>query len=75
MKEKFNLKDVKHALKKEELRAIHGGCGCGAPAGQHCYIVNGQVHNIFGCAPGLTCVPNPLWNQNNNSDWIHGICT
>lgn len=72
MKKKLNYKDVKLALKREELRNIKGG-GCGAPAGQHCYIVNGQVHNIFGCAPGLTCVPN--WNQNNNGGWISGTCT
>jgi hypothetical protein len=61
---KISLKNITEGLKRDEMRMIQGGSGCGAGVGIHCYV----GHNIFNCAPSLKCVPNPRYGGTN------GIC-
>jgi hypothetical protein len=65
---KINLKHLTAGLKRDQLRMIHGGSGCGSPVGSFCY----PGHNIFNCAQGLTCVAgqNPYWPGNEQI----GVC-
>lgn len=44
-------------MKREEMRMIKGGCGCGAGLGSSC-IPNSPV---FNCAAPLKCIPKPLF--------------
>jgi hypothetical protein len=63
---KISLKNISEGLKRDEMRMIQGGSGCGAPAGSHCYL----NHGIFNCAPALRCVPKPEYS----GDIYNGIC-
>jgi hypothetical protein len=64
---KISLKNITEGLKRDEMRMIQGGSGCGAGVGSHCYL----NHAIFNCAPYLRCLPNPQ----SSTDKYTGICT
>lgn len=57
---KISLKNIIEGLKRDEMRTIQGGSGCGYPAGGFCYV----GHNIFNCAVGLTCVRDNRYSNN-----------
>ncbi|RED25287.1 hypothetical protein BD847_2036 [Flavobacterium cutihirudinis] len=63
---KISLKNITEGLKRDEMRMIQGGSGCGSPAGSFCYL----NHGIFNCAPALKCVPKPQYP----GDPYTGIC-
>jgi hypothetical protein len=54
---KISLKNITEGLKRDEMRMIQGGSGCGSSAGSFCYV----GHGIFNCATGLKCVLNPQY--------------
>ncbi|RED25286.1 hypothetical protein BD847_2035 [Flavobacterium cutihirudinis] len=54
---KISLKNIFEGMKREEMRMIQGGCGCGAGLGHSC-IPNSPV---FNCAAPLKCIPKPLF--------------
>lgn len=51
--QKITLGDVKNALKRDEMRAITGGCGGSSDWMKCCW--NG-THNCSTCAQGSVCV-------------------
>ncbi|PKB17082.1 hypothetical protein [Flavobacterium sp. 5] len=63
---KISLKNITEGLKRDEMRMIQGGSGCGNPAGRYCEV----NHGIFNCASGLKCVPSPQYV----GDKYTGIC-
>ncbi|PKB17081.1 hypothetical protein [Flavobacterium sp. 5] len=63
---KISLKNITEGLKRDEMRMIQGGSGCGAGAGSFCYL----NHGIFNCAPNLKCVS----DQQTSGNPYTGIC-
>jgi hypothetical protein len=61
---KISLKNITEGLKRDEMRMIQGGSGCGAGVGSYCTV----GHNIFNCAPNLICV------RDLRFGWNAGIC-
>jgi hypothetical protein len=64
---KISLKNITEGLKRDEMRMIQGGSGCGNPIGYYCEV----GHGIFNCASGLRCVPKPQYS----GDKYSGICS
>jgi hypothetical protein len=64
---KISLKNITEGLKRDEMRMIQGGSGCGSSVGSYCIV----GHGIFNCATGLRCVSKPAYT----GDKYTGICT
>lgn len=61
---KISLKNITEGLKRDEMRMIQGGSGCGSSVGSFCYVGS----NIINCAPGLKCI------RDQRYGWNAGIC-
>jgi natural product precursor len=68
---KISLKNINEGMKREEMRVIQGGSGCGCGTGRSC-ITNNYV---FNCATGLKCIPiNPALVATSSNGQTAGIC-
>jgi hypothetical protein len=63
---KISLKNITEGLKRDEMRMIQGGYGCGSPVGSYCAIGS----PAWTCATGLRCVSKPIYV----GDKTNGIC-
>ena len=50
---KISLKDIKNGLKRDEMRAVHGGCGGGGGLNKCCWS---GTNNCSSCTSGTVCV-------------------
>ncbi|SNR22812.1 hypothetical protein [Flavobacterium sp. ov086] len=54
---KISLKNIHEGMKREEMRMIQGGSGCGCGLGGPC--ITGSP--VFNCAAPLRCISKPLF--------------